>query len=446
MSGERGTASLRADLLIRGASEIVTCRAPESGARGKALGPLELVREGAVAIADGRITAVGTMGELAGVEADEVLDAGGRLVSPGFVDPHSHLVHAGSRHHELEQRITGRAADGQLERGIAFTVKSTCAASDEELAEHARRDLDAMLAHGTTTLEAKTGYGFERDAELRLLRVTASLEHPVDVVPTYLGAHVLPPAYAGRREAFVDMVLGTLPAARELADRCDVCCDPVGFTAPECRRIGERAGELGFRLHVHADQTGDAGGAALAAELGAASADHLDCVSDDGIAALAGSRTTAVMLPGVALHLLELTPWIEGGELRPPVKPQLPLVARRLVEAGACVALSCDYNPGSCPSPSMQTTIQLAARLFRLTPAEIWPMATINAAQALDLHPDRGSLEPGKRADVVVWDVPEHGMVLDRFGINLVHTVIKDGRIVARPAQQPRVVLGGRSS
>lgn len=431
------------DLLIRGAAELVTCRAPNEGARGAALNRLEVIRDGAIAVAGGRIVAVGTTAELDALAADEVLDARGRLVSPGLVDPHSHLVHAGSRHHEFEARVTGRPLDGRLPGGIAWTAERTREASDEALVEQALRDLDTMLAHGTTTLEAKTGYGFERADELRLLALTAGLRHPVDVIPTYLGAHVLPPAYAGRREAFVDLVVGTLPEARRLADSCDVCCDPIGFTAAECRRIGEHARELGFRLRVHADQTGNAAGAQLAAELGAASADHLDRIDDEGIRALAGSATVGVLLPGVTHHMLEMTPAIEDGRLVPAERPYMPLLARRLIDAGVCLALSCDYNPGSCPSPSMQATMQLGARLFRLAAAEAWHMATINAARALDRAGDRGSLEPGKRADLLIWEVPEHGMVLDRFGTNLVHTVIKDGRVVARPDHRVQRTSGG---
>jgi imidazolonepropionase len=205
-----------------------------------------------------------------------------------------------------------------------------------------------------------------------------------------------------------------------------VACDPVSFTAAECARIAEAALDHGFRLRVHADQTADAGGAALAAQYDASSADHLDAVSPDGLAALAGSDTVGVLLPTVTLHMLETVSGV-GGSI--PARDNRPAWARRLVDSGMLLALSTDYNPGTSPTPSMQTTMQLAARLYRLSYAEIWHMCTINAAAALDRADRIGSLAAGKRADVVIWSVPEHGMVIHRFGVNLVDTVVAGGRI-----------------
>lgn len=425
----------RVDLLVAHASELLTCRADPGGARGAAFQALEVLRDGALAVRDGRIVAVGPSAELERrYRADWALDAGGRLVTPGFVDVHSHLLHGGSRHQEWGLSLAGQPPPAGLAGGIRYTVERTRAASDEELLLRAQRDLDVMLAHGTTTLEAKTGYGLLPEHELRLLRLTATLRHAVDVVPTYLAAHVLPAEYASRPTAYETLVAASLEAARPSAEYCDLSCDPICFGEAACRRLGERARDLGFRLRFHGDQTGPARAAQLAADLGAASVDHLDYVDDEGIAALAASDTTAVLVPGVTLHLRELSPRVRNGHLEPPAKPFLPLAFRRLVESGARVALSTDYNPGSCPMPSMQLAMQLGARLFGLSYAEAWLMSTINAAHALDRAHDRGSLEVGKRADVLLWNVPEHGMVVHRCGVNLVHTVIKDGRVVVQGA------------
>ena len=417
------------DLLVRDAAEVVTCRGAVDGVAGSALHDLEVIPDGAVAIRNGRIFAVGPTQELnAQVRARDTIDATGLLVSPGLVDPHTHLVHAGSRHDEWERRVTGRPPG--LASGIRWTVEQTRNASDEVLLRAALTDLDAMLAHGTTTVEAKSGYGLDRATELRLLRIVRSLQHPVDVIPTYLGAHVLPDEYTHDRAAYVALVIDTLAEAAPLAEYCDVCCDPVGFTVEECRSIATAASRRGLRLRVHADQTGPAGGIKLATELGASSADHLEHATDDDIQALASSRTIGVLLPGVTHHMLEMTPRISAGRLEEAANPFMPLLARRLVDSGARLALATDYNPGTCPTLSMQTVMQLAARLYRLSYAEIWHMSTINAAAALDRGRDRGSLEPGKRADLVLWRVPQHGMVINRFGTNLVETVIKDGRAI----------------
>jgi imidazolonepropionase len=422
------------DLLIAHASEVVTCRTDPEGAAGDALERLEIVRDGAVAVDEGRIVEVGPARVVARRHrARRVVRADGRLVSPGFVDAHSHLVFGGSRHVEYESLVTGEAAPGRrLEGGIRYTVSRTRAASTAALRAQALADLDAMLCHGTTTVEAKTGYGLDRESELRLLRVIHELRHPVEVVPTYLGAHVLPEEYAGRREAYVQLVIETLPEARRRAEYCDVCCDPIGFTVAECERIGEAAAKLGLRLKVHADQTGPIQGAELAARLGAASADHLDYVSAAGIRALARSGTVGVLLPGATFHMMEMTPKVNGRRLVPAAKPFWPLLVRRMVRGGMRLALSADYNPGTSPTPSMQTVMQLAARLYRLSYAEIWHMATINGAHALDRGGDRGSIEAGKRADLLIWRVPEHGMVINRFGVNLVDSVIKDGKVVVK--------------
>jgi imidazolonepropionase len=412
-------AKRNADRLVVHAAELATCRGPREGVTGEALARLELVRDGAVAIGGGRILAVGTTERIRDeFDAQRTLDARGRLVTPAFADPHSHLLYGGTRHEEYEAKVTGRTPV-RLAGGIRYTVSKTREASDAALTAQALADLDIMLAHGTTLLEAKTGYGLEREQELRLLRLTARLEHAVEVVPTFLPLHVLPEEYKGRRREYLEMALSALPEAAGLARYCDVTCDPIGFTYDECLEVGAAARSLGMKIRVHADQMGEARGAALAARLQASGADHLDYATDEGLAAMAKAGTVATLLPGVTLHLMEL-------EEKPFVKD----LAKRAIAAGCVVALSTDYNPGSCPTQSMQMVMQLAARLFRIGYAEIWHMCTLNAARALDCADERGSLEPGKRADLVVWSVPAHGMVINRFGVNLVEAVIANGNIV----------------
>jgi len=432
-------AKRNADVAIVHAAELVTCGGPPEGIRGAALQRLETIPDGALAIRDGRILAVGSTAEVSRRFAAPVtIDASGRLVSPGLVDPHSHLLYGGTRHEEHEAKVTQRAPARRMDGGIRYTVRKTAEASDAELLARAYADLDTMLLHGTTTLEAKTGYGLERAAELRLLRLTAGLRHAIDVVPTFLALHVLPEEYAGRRADYLAAAVGALEEASGLATYCDVSCDPICFTFDECLQVGAAARATGMKIRVHADQFGDARGALAAARLHATAADHLDYASDEGFRALAAAGTVATFLPGVTLHMCEMTPRFADGGLTDAEKPFMPLVVRRAIDAGVAVALSTDYNPGSCPTPSMQMVMALAARLFRLGYAEIWNMCTLNAARALDLAEDRGSLEAGKRADVAVWNVPSHGMAINRFGVNLVDTVIADGVVVVEGGRLKR--------
>ncbi|OGP80563.1 MAG: imidazolonepropionase [Deltaproteobacteria bacterium RBG_16_54_11] len=421
------------DLLIIHAGELLTCRTDSNGAAGAELQQLEIILDGAVAIEGNRIIEAGATSALQQYfgDARKILDAHGRLVSPGLVDCHSHLVHAGSRHEEYERLITGRSNSvGRLDSGIRYTVNKTREAGDAFLRDQALADLDVMLAHGTTTLEAKSGYGLDYDTELRLLQIQHSLQHEIDVVSTYLGAHVLPDEYRDRRNDYIDLVIHTLPEAKPYAEYCDVCCDPIGFTPDECARICDAAKALGFRLKFHADQTGYSGGSELAAKYQAKSADHLDYISAEGIRSMALSGTIGVLLPSVTFHMMEMVPKIEKGRLVPAPKAFLPLAVQRMIEGGMWLAISADYNPGTSPSQSMQMAMQTAARLYRLGSPEIWHMSTINAAWALDRASDRGSIEVGKRADLVIWKVNHHGMVINRFGVNLVDTVIKNGKAV----------------
>jgi imidazolonepropionase len=419
-----------ADLLITHAAQL--CAVPESGGpqRGARLGDLDLIEDGALAAQDGRIVAVGPTAELRKYSATREIDATGRAVIPGFVDPHTHVVWAGDRAGEFELRVAGKtymeimAAGG----GIMSTVRATRAASLDELVAQTKPRLARMLAHGTTTAEAKTGYGLETAAELKMLDAIRRLqvEQPVELVPTFLGAHAIPTEYKERPDAYVDLVVDEmLPAFRpRISDFrppvfCDVFCEDGAFTLEQTRRVLTRAKERGFALKIHVDEFKPLGGSELGVELGATSVDHFVTTPPEQVEAVAGSDVIAVSLPG--------TPFGLGHKEYSP--------AQLLLEHGGALALATDCNPGTCWCESMQFVIALACRYLRLTPAQALAAATINAAFAVGRGDVVGSLEAGKQADVVILDAPDYRHLGYRFGTNLVYTVIKRGQVVASLSQ-----------
>ncbi|MEW6522855.1 MAG: imidazolonepropionase [Bacillota bacterium] len=416
------------DLLVYNCGELVTMAGPQGPRTGHYQGRAGIVRDGAVAARDGVIVAAGPQAE---VEASVQLgphafayDAQGQLVTPGLVDPHTHAVYAGSRQHELELKLQGRSYLEILEAGggIHHTVRATRAAGRNRLQVATAARLRVMLEHGTTAVEIKSGYGLDLHHELEQLEVVAALqEHvPQKLVATFLGAHAVPLEYGDQPGAYVDLVVGDmLPRVVGLARYCDVFCERGAFTPQHTRRILSRARELGMGLKLHADELSDLGGAELAAELGAVSADHLLCVSPPGIRALARAGVIAVLLPGTSFYL---------------GKPYAP--ARDLVEAGVPVALATDANPGSSPTENLQLVLNLACLYLRLTPAEALCAATINAAHACGLGQELGSLEPGKRADLVVFRAPDHHYLGYHYGVNLVQAVFAGGRLVVESNQK----------
>ncbi|OQY26263.1 MAG: imidazolonepropionase [Anaerolineaceae bacterium 4572_32.1] len=412
-------------MLIHSASQLLTLASPDGPQRGRDLGHLGLIENGAVAVRDAQILMTGPTDSVrAWVEAEQEIDATGRVVMPGFVDPHTHLVFAGQRANEFEQRIAGAsymeimAAGG----GIMSTVRATRRAAVDELVAQTLPRLDALLAHGTTTAEVKTGYGLTLTDELKMLEAIRRLDeqHAVDLVPTFLGAHAIPAEFEGRAEAFTALVVQEmLPAFAPRAEGtpplfCDVFCEDGAFSLDQSRRILERARELGFGLKIHADEFKPLGGTALAVELGAVSADHLVCTPPEEIEALGRSATIAVALPG--------TPFGLGHHEYTP--------ARAIIQAGGALALATDLNPGTCYCESMQFMIALACRYMRLTQAEAIAAATINSAHAVGLGESVGSLEPGKQADILILDAPGYQHLGYRFGGNLAAMVIKRGRLV----------------
>ena len=454
MSGSGGGASFRVieggrtgeptpGLLITGASEVVTMaggvrRGPEQGLIGRMAtddptGPNAPV----VACWDGRILAVGSrLAVEASLEGGGYplarfarLDAGGGAVTPGLIDPHTHLLFAGSREGELELRRGGAsyldilAAGG----GILSTVAATRAASESELMAHGRRWADEMLAHGVTTIEAKSGYGLDLDTELRLVEVAyrLGLEGPMDVVPTWLGAHAVPPEFRGRpqaTEAYVrSLISEQLPgiAAHGRARFADVFCEAGVFSADQSRRILSAAASLGLAPRLHADELAPSGGAELAAELGAASADHLATPSAAGIAAMAAAAEAG---NPVVATLLPVTTWFLMKDHHAP--------ARTFIDAGVPVAIGTDFNPGTSPTASLPLAMSFACINLGLSPDEALAAVTINAAASLQLDEEIGSLEPGKAADLVIWRVPTTTQIPYWPGADLVRTVIKRGRVV----------------
>lgn len=427
-----------ADLLIVNARQLLTCANPKGPKRGAELADAGLIANGAVACLQGQIVAVGPTDAILRSLEDpvgaEIVDASGRVVLPGFVDPHTHLVWAGERSNEFELRVAGATYMEIMQAGggIMNTVRSTRGASLDQLVQQTLPRLDMMLMHGTTTAEVKTGYGLDTETEIKLLDAIRVLDeqHPVDLVPTFLGAHALPPEYRDAPDRFVELVVEEmLPAVADLryrvetpegafyvraADFCDVFCETGVFDVAQSRRILEAARELGMGLKIHADEFAPIGGTTLAVEMGATSADHLVCTADHQLAELAGSPTIAVALPG--------TPFGLGHHEY--------TRARRILELNGALALASDLNPGTCWCESMQFIIALACRYMQLTPAEAICAATINSAHAVGLGDHVGSLEVGKQADILILDVADYRHLGYRFGTNLVETVVKRGLIV----------------
>lgn len=397
---------MRVDLLLRGAREVFD--------------GVEVHRARAVGVRDGSIAWFGPDADAGAIDADEVVDLGGRLMTPGLVDPHTHIVFAGDRADEYARRAAGAsyleiaAAGG----GIAHTMKSTRAASIDALVALARPRLDALLRCGVTTAEVKSGYGLTLDAELKMLDVVRRLdaEHPVDLVATFLGAHTVPPEYKSDRARYLDLVVDEMipaVAAAGLAEFCDVFVEDGAFDLHEAERVLKAGLAHGLRPKVHADQLSPGGGAELAARLGAISADHLEHVSDDGIAQLAEAGTVAVLLPGAAMFL--------GGDERPP--------ARALIDQGVRVALATDCNPGTCMTENLLLMLTLGMSRLGMSPREVLTAVTAHAAQAVGRADVAGTIAVGRPADLAVYDVPSHRHLPYRFGAMPTARVYKRGRL-----------------
>lgn len=420
-------ASSSVDLLIHSASQLLTLAGgPQRGAR---LGELSLIEDGAVAIKDGSILAVGPSGQLQReLKSASRLDATGRVVMPGLIDPHTHLIWAGDRAGEFEQRLAGVSYLESLEAGggILATVRATREASLDSLVRAGRARLQRMLRLGTTTAEAKTGYGLETATELRMMEAIVRLdrEGPWDLAPTLLGGHAIPPEFEGDADGYVRLVCEEmLPAVTDFWTEegqgrqrpfFDVFCERGAFDLEQCRRMLNAAADSGFPLKIHADEFAALGATSLAVELGATSVDHLVETPPAEIEALGRSSTCAVSLP--------CTPFGLGLDRYTP--------AGALLDAGALLAIATDLNPGTAPCESMQLAIAIACRQLKLTPAQAIAAATINAAAAIGRADDRGSLEEGKIADLLILQVDDHRQLGYQFGGNLVAQVFKRGQLV----------------
>ena len=384
--------------------------------RGAEQGRIKILRDTCVLIEDGVIARVG--GDVPEAADAKVIDAGGKLVTPGLVDAHTHLVFGGWRQNELGLKLHGATYLDILSMGggILSTVNATRNASEDELCEKAGEALDEMLSLGVTTVEAKSGYGLDLENEMKQLRVIRRLNetHPLDLVPTFLGAHAVPKEYREDRQAYIRLLCDTvIPAvAKEgLAEFCDVFCETGVFSAAESRVILEAGKEWGLVPKIHADEIDPIGGSQLTSEVGAVSAEHLIVCPPEGIAAMAEAGTVACLLPATSFYL--------GATFAP---------ARAMIETGVPVAMASDFNPGSCPSLNMQFVINLGCLKYRMTPEEVLTAVTLNGAAAVNRAGELGSLEPGKKGDLVIWNAPDLDYICYRMGSNLTEAVIKNGQ------------------
>lgn len=409
-----------ANLLLKNIGLLAT-PAGSAARRGKEQGEITMLKDAYVLVKDGVIAAVGT-GEIpAGLDQGaEIVDAKGRLVTPGLVDAHTHLIFGGWRQNELGLKLHGVGYLEILARGggILSTVRSTRAASEKELTDKAAKELSSMLRMGVTTCEAKSGYGLTPEHEYKELRAIRRLNETqqVEVVPTFMGAHALPEEFKEDREGYLRLLCEEMiPAvAREnLAEFCDVFCETGVFTAEESRQILETAKQYGLIPKIHADEIDPIGGSQLAGEIGAITAEHLIVCPEAGIESLAKGGVIACLLPGTSFYL--------GATFAP---------ARAMIDAGVAVAVATDFNPGSCPSANLQLAMNIACLKYRLTPEEVLTAVTLNGAAGVRRADRLGSVEVGKQGDLLVWDAPDLDYICYRLGANLVDTVIKKGEVV----------------
>lgn len=422
---------MKPDLIITNIGQLVTCASAGAPKRGAAMRDAGIITNGAVAITGNTVTAVGTTDELESNHAEAArIDARGKVVCPGFVDPHTHIVFAGDRLEEFELKIGGAEYLEILENGggIISTVRQTREASVEELVRQGRRRLDMMLACGTTTAEVKTGYGLDTATELKMLRVIEELDliHPIDIIPTFLAAHAIPPELKDDPDLYVDLICSEmLPRAWDWYQGstfpgngvpffADVFCERNAFSLDQSRRVLETASSLGFRLKAHVDQFTNLGGSAFAVNAQAASIDHLDAISNQEIDQLAASETVGVVIPTENFN--------SGKTTFAP--------ARGMIDAGCAVAISTDFNPGSAPCPSQPMAMAISSRFQKLLPAECINASTINAAFACGVAGRAGSIEVGKAADLVFIDAVDHRDIVHTFGGNMIERVMKNGEFV----------------
>jgi imidazolonepropionase len=401
------------DVLIENANEVITLKGPNRPRIKKEMNELGIINKASVAINDGAIVDIG---KNLRYKSEKRIDAKGKTVMPGFVDPHTHLVFSGSREFELDMKLKGLSYMDILKKGggIFYTVNETRNSTDSELLKQSRRRLDNMLLYGTTTCEGKSGYGLNTETEVRILKTQQKLNenHPVDIVSTFLGAHAVPKEY--KTKEYVQMIIDEmLPKVKELAKYCDVFCEKDVFTVNQSRKILDAGKKQGLVPKIHADEIVDTGGAALAAEVGAISADHLLMSSEKGLRKMAEKGVIGVLLPGTPFSLMQDN-YVD---------------ARKMIELGVPVALATDLNP-NCWVENMQFIIQLACLNMKMTPSEAVTASTFNAACAIGMNDIFGSLEKDKQADVIVLDCPNHKFIPYHFGINLVDVVIKKGCVV----------------
>ncbi len=413
--------------LILNASEILTMAGPDGPRSGKDKGSLGVLRDGAVLVDQGKIVAAGPKPVVLTnplAKGAKILSAEGRVLMPGFVDAHTHPVFAAPRLDDFEARIAGKsyAEIAQRGGGILSTVNGVRGSKEADLAAGLRMRVLDFAACGTTTIEAKSGYGLDLDNELKQLRVmkTVSARGPVEIVPTFLGAHAVPPEFKGRKDEFVERICGTMiprVAEEKLAAFVDLFCEKGYFDLDDLRRIAAAGAKAGLGLKIHSEQLSRMGSLEAALKLGAVSADHLDCVEEDDLPALAASTTVACLVPGSNYFL---------GKPYPP--------ARRLLDSGAAVALATDFNPGTCPCFDMRMIVSIACTQMKMSPAEALVSATINGAHALGLGATHGSLEAGKTADIACFDAEDHRELAYWFGAPKTRWVMKRGEIAWKAA------------